>query len=126
MITIEEACSIHELSIKFFGGSYGIRDQNMLISAINRPYTTFENVALYPSPVDKAAAIAESIIKNHPFIDGNKRTGYILMRMILLTSGLDIEASEDEKYLFIIRIAENRFDFDRIKNWIASHLISAK
>lgn len=72
MISIKEAIGIQELLIELFGGSKGIRDKGVLQSALSRPFQTFEQKDLYPNPEDKAAAILESIIVNHPFIDGNK------------------------------------------------------
>ncbi len=122
MITLREAIIIHELAINKFGGSHGIRDINLLDSAIQRPNATFDGQELYPNPTDKAAAIIESIVKNHPFMDGNKRTGYILMRLILLKSNIDIEATEKEKYEFVIKIAQGKLDFDKIKYWIENNL----
>ncbi len=122
MITLKEALIIHELAIDKFGGGYGVRDMDLLESAIQRPNATFDRQELYPHPIDKAAAIIESIVKNHPFSDGNKRTGYILMRLILLKSKLDIEASEKEKYEFVIKIAEGKLNFDEIKYWIENNL----
>ena len=98
MISVEEVLKIHNILIEKFGGSPGVRDKELLESSVFRPFNTFDSVDLYPSPVDKAAAIIESIVKNYPFIDGNKRTGYTLMRLMLLNDGLDIDASEDEKY----------------------------
>jgi len=77
MITLQEVESIHEILIEKFGGSKGIRDRDILESAINRPYQTFDQKDLYPLPIDKAAAIFESLISNHPFVDGNKRTAYV-------------------------------------------------
>jgi death-on-curing protein len=68
-----------------------------LESTIHRPFSTFDQISLYPSPADKATAILESILMNHPFLDGNKRTAYVLMRMILLEQHLDIRASQEEK-----------------------------
>ena len=118
MITLKETLIIHELAIEKFGGGEGIRDMNLLESALQRPHATFDQQELYPTPIEKAAAIIESIVKNHPFADGNKRTGYILMRLMLLKSNLDIEASEEEKYKFVIRIAEGKSDFEEIKSWI--------
>ncbi len=76
MISLKEVEGIHEILIDKFGGSTGIRDWGALESAINRPYQTFDQKELYPNSVDKAAAIFESLISNHPFIDGNKRTAY--------------------------------------------------
>ncbi len=123
MITIQEVLLIHERSIRDFGGSLGVRDYAMLESAVNRPYTTFNNLELYPKIEDKAASILESIVKNHPFIDGNKRTGYILMRFLLLKNGKDIKASEEEKYNFVINVASGKLNIDEIKNWINVRLI---
>ncbi len=77
---------------------------------------------LYPSAIDKAAAIIESIVKNHPFSDGNKRTGYILMRLTLLKSNSDIVATEKDKYEFVIKIAKGKLGFDEIKSWIEENL----
>ena len=74
MISTEEVLKIHTLLIDQFGGSNGVRDKSSLNSAINRPFATFDQQELYPEPVDKASAIPESIVTNHPFIDGNKRT----------------------------------------------------
>ncbi len=89
MITLNEVESNHEILTDKFGGSKGIRDRGILESAINRPFQTFDQNELYPVPVDKAEVIFESIISNHPFIDGNKRTAYVLMRLILLENSLE-------------------------------------
>jgi death-on-curing protein len=118
MISTEEVLKIHDILIEKFGGSPGVSDRGLLESAILRPFNTFDSVDLYPTPIDKATAIVESVVKNHPFIDGNKRTGYTLMRLFLLNEGLDIDASEDEKYQFVIQIAEGKSSFNEIKNWL--------
>ena len=122
MMTLKEVLIIHQLLIEEFGGSDGVRDMTLLESAIQRPYATFDQQELYPTPTDKAAALIESIVKNHPFSDGNKRTGYVLMRLILMKSKLDIQATEDEKYDFVISIAEGKIDIEAIKAWIDKHL----
>lgn len=123
MIDLELVISIHKLLIKEFGGSDGLRDLSVLESAINRPFQTFDQIDLYPNTADKAAAIIESIVKNHPFIDGNKRTGYVVMRLMLMEDDLDIQATEDEKYDFVIKIADGRLDFEQIKLWIEEKLV---
>jgi death-on-curing protein len=76
MISLKEVEDIHTILINDFGGSNGIRDVSALKSALARPFQTFDNNELLPTIIDKAAAIIESILINHPFIDGNKRTGY--------------------------------------------------
>jgi death on curing protein len=118
VIDFETILKIHNLLIDEFGGTQGIRDHSLLDSALNRPFQTFDGELLYPSLIDQSAAIVESIVKNHPFHDGNKRTGYTLMRLHLLNNGLDINASEDDKYDFVISIASGRIEFDQIKQWI--------
>ena len=77
MISLKEVLYLHEQSIKDFGGSHGIRDHGLLESAIERPNATFGGEELYPTIFLKAAALLESIVKNHPFVDGNKRTGWL-------------------------------------------------
>lgn len=77
MITLEIVIGIHAVLIKRYGGSPGIRDEGALQSAVSRTFQTFDGEELYNTTVEKAAALIESLVKNHPFIDGNKRTGYV-------------------------------------------------
>jgi death-on-curing protein len=93
-----------------------------LESALARPFSTFDNQDLYPNAVEKAAAIFESIIINHPFMDGNKRTAYMLMRLLLLENNLDIVASQDDKYSMVIMASKGDFRFEDIKLCIYSKL----
>ncbi len=123
MIDIQEVLLIHETLIAEFGGVNGVRDYNLLVSAINRPFAGTNDSEFYPTTHLKAAAVIESIVKNHPFIDGNKRTGYVVMRLFLLSDGLDINASQDEKYEFVIEIATGNSTIDDITSWILNHLI---
>lgn len=118
MISFEEVVQIHDILIEKFGGKKGIRDKNLLESALKRPFQTFDNKDLYDSPIEKSAAIFESLIKNHPFVDGNKRIAYVLMRVILLQYNLDIKANEAEKYRFVIEAAKGKINFEQIKEWI--------
>jgi death-on-curing protein len=73
MITVPEAERIHNILIEEFGGSKGIRNKGSLESALFRPHQTFDGIDLYPDPISKAAALFESLIIDHPFVDGNKR-----------------------------------------------------
>jgi death-on-curing protein len=121
MIPVKEVEQIHKLLINTFGGSHGIRDSSALESALTRPFQTFEEKELYPTLVGKAASLIESILVNHPFIDGNKRTGYVITRLFLINNGADINATQDEKYEFVMRIASGRMDFDQIAEWLSKH-----
>lgn len=121
MINLADVLHIHDVLIDQFGGSHGIREMNSLISAINRPFASFDQKDLYPEPIDKAAAVLESIVTNHPFIDGNKRTGYVLARILLLKSGIDISATQEEKFKLVISVSKGDWNFDQIKNWLTNH-----
>jgi len=122
MISIEDAFKIHLVLAEKFGGAIGIRDKNLLESALSRPYQTFDKKELYKSPIEKATALIERMINNHPFLDGNKRFGYVSMRLLLLEAGLDIDVPEDEKYDFIIGIAKGELKFPDICDWIKKNL----
>ena len=123
MILLQDVFNIHNILIDRFGGSKGVRDLGSLESAINRPFATFDNKDLYQTPSEKAAAILESILINHPFIDGNKRTAYVLMRLLLLANGFDILANQKDKYEMVISASKGDLKFDGIKNWIELRLI---
>lgn len=123
MILFEEVIAIHNLAIERFGGKSNIRDIPLLESALNRPFATFDGIDLYPSIIEKAAAIGESIIKNHPFHDGNKRIGFLILIAILNKNNFDISAKEDDIYDFIIAIAEGKLDFDAIVEWLKNNTI---
>ena len=118
MILIEDVLTIHEFSIKDFGGSSGIRDIGLLESAIARPFQTFGGEELYPSPLDKAAAVAESLIITHPFIDGNKRTGVVVIIALLKEYGIRMNANSDTLYQFTISISTSEKKFDQIVEWL--------
>ncbi len=122
MIEVSEVEKIHDILIDRFGGANGIRDKGILESAIGRPFQTFDGKDLYPDPVDKAAAIFESIVSNHPFVDGNKRTAYVLLRLILKRNQLDINVDQDVKYDFVIKAAKGELTFDKIREWNRDNL----
>ena len=121
MITIKNILRLHELSIITYGGSQGIRDQGLMESAIARPYQTFGGEDLYPTVFEKAAALTESIIINHPFIDGNKRTGLLAMLIILKIGNFKITASNDDTYNFTIQISTGEMKFEEIVLWLKNN-----
>jgi len=122
MIDVKTVESIHNILIDKFGGSKGIRDIGALEASLGRPSATFDQKDLYPTTIDKAAALFESLIINHPFVDGNKRMAYVLMRLILITDNLDIVASQNEKYAFVIASSKGEFHFDQIREWLTLHV----
>jgi death-on-curing protein len=118
MILIEDIIAIHDASIEVFGGSKGIRDLGMLESAIARPFQTFGGEELYPTPEEKAAALCESIIVNHPFVDGNKRTGFTAMVALLMEYGIQLTANENDAYQTIIKASTGELRFDGLRDWL--------
>jgi len=118
MISIEDVLRLHELSIKFFGGSSGVRDMDMLESALARPFQTFGGVELYESIFEKSAALLESLVKNHPFVDGNKRTGFLAVLMLLKKSKIKLIATEAAAYDFVINVASSQIAFEEIILWL--------
>jgi death on curing protein len=122
MISYQDVLKVHSVLIETFGGSHGVRDEALLESALGRVYQTFDGVDLYTSSLEKAAAILESIVKNHPFVDGNKRTGYVIARLILMSDGKDIYADQEAKYQFVIDVSTNSINFDQIISWLKKYI----
>jgi len=123
MIGLDEALAIHTAIVNETGGAHGLRDTGGLEAALNRPHASFDGVDLYPEAVGKAAALLESVVKNHPFVDGNKRTGYVLARLTLNTFDLDLRAADDEEYDVVIQVATGQLDVDGIRAWLVPRLV---
>lgn len=112
---------LHKRVIEASGGSQGVRDQGLPESAVYRPQASFAGADLYPDLFSKAAALGHSLIKNHPFVDGNKRTGFESMRLFLRMNGFDLKAGEDQKYDFIMKIASSsELAEHQIAEWLRS------
>jgi death-on-curing protein len=83
---------------------------------------TFGGGELYPSIVDKAAALGFSLIQNHPFLDGNKRTGHAAMEVFLLLNGFEIQASVDEQERIVLQVASGEMDREAFTLWLRDHV----
>ena len=116
----EVVIAIHSRQLAEHGGLDGIRDPGMLSSAIARPKNAFAYSQPKPDIAALAAAYAFGIIKNHPFVDGNKRTAYVLCRTFLKLNGHDIEATDVEKYQTFLAVAESALDEAQLAQWIRS------
>ena len=121
MIIIDEVFELHEKSILDYGGSRGLRDIGLLQSALARPFQTFGGEDLYPTIFEKAAALGESLIVNHPFIDGNKRTGMLCMTALLIINNYTFIASSNEFYNFVINISTGSISFEEIVTWLKTN-----
>ena len=121
MIPTKQILTIHKTLIDNFGGSHGVRDMASLESALSRPFQTYDNTDLYKTFLDKAAALIESLLIIHPFVDGNKRTGYVVLRLFLLQNGLDFTTPQTSRYDFVIAIASGELKFETILLWLTNN-----
>lgn len=120
-LTVKEVLRIHWRVIKTFDGVHGVRDLNLLESAIARPKAGFGNFEAYPDIFIKAAVLMYSIIKNHPFIDGNKRTGFITGQIFLKRNNYKLKGTEQELINFTLAIAESKLPEEDIADWFKNN-----
>lgn len=121
-LTTPQVLYTHQQLIEQTGGRLGLRDAGLLNSAVHRPQATFGGEDLYPTIPEKAAALLESLVKNHPFIDGNKRIGYAAMEVFLRINGYVLNASEAEKYACVMAVAQGAIGFDAIVEWLKTRV----
>lgn len=112
---------IHYRLIQSTGGCHGVRDIGALQAAVARPIATLDGKDLYPDPFAKAAALMESLIKNHPFLDGNKRTAITSASLFLRRCGYSLESSQDDLYDFTMSMATGTADLRDAEDWFRSH-----
>ena len=113
---------IHHRQIAEHGGGEGLRDEGLLSSALARPQNLFTYRDPRPDLAALAAAYAFGIARNHPFVDGNKRTALVAARTFLLLNNINFEASQDEKFLTFLRLAEGSLSEDELANWIRERI----
>lgn len=117
----EQVVKIHRSLIEKTGGMDGIRDAQLLDSALKTPFQTFGGNNLYPDILDKASQLCYSLIENHPFIDGNKRIGVHLMLLFLKLNNIEVNYSQQELIDFGLDISSGEMSKNDIKGWIIEH-----
>ncbi len=117
-LSLKTVLMIHERSLENYGGDPGVRDRGLLESAVAQPRARFGGGDLYPSLAEKAAALAFSLVKNHPFFDGNKRAGYGAMLMFLSRNVHTIDAPIDEHEAVFVRLAAGEIDREEFQDWL--------
>jgi death on curing protein len=125
-LTLEEVLELHRLVIFQSHGATGIRDLNALDSALAQPRMTFGGAELYPTLVEKAAALGFSLVMNHPFVDGNKRVGHAAMETFLVLNGFEIEAPIDEQERVVLDLAASRLGREDFTHWLRAHVVAKK
>ncbi|MBI2326884.1 type II toxin-antitoxin system death-on-curing family toxin [Candidatus Curtissbacteria bacterium] len=119
--TLDEVVAIHLRVTEKTGGSQGVRDWDLLSSALGRPQATFGGEDLYPDIFLKAAALIQSLSSNHPFIDGNKRTALGTLEYFLYLNGYELVATQREKVDFALWAENEKPSLDQIADWIKKH-----
>jgi death-on-curing protein len=120
-LKIDRVLAIHRRQVAEHGGDDGVRDLGLLESALARPL----NINAYEPDADisqLAAAYAFGIVKNHPFIDGNKRTGYVVMETFLIRNNHEFNATPEDKYLTFLKLAEGRLSEDELADWLRERI----
>ncbi|MEH2293641.1 type II toxin-antitoxin system death-on-curing family toxin [Nostoc sp.] len=122
-LTLEEVLELYHRIVEQSGGSAGISNIGGLESAIAQPQMTFAGEELYPTIVEKASALGFSLIKNHPFIDGNKRIGHAAMEVFLVLNGFEINAALDEQEQVILQVASGELGRDEFTKWLRNQIV---
>ncbi len=121
-LTVSQVLFLHARLIAETGGSHGVRDLGALTAAVERPWLTFNRRDLYPELFDNAAALMESIARNHPFIDGNKRTAVGAAVLFLQINGYDLSVSNAVLQSFTLKVATTHMRLATIAHWFREHV----
>ena len=121
ILSKEQILILHSQLIKATGGIDGLRDEGLLESALNAPFQTFGGTDAFPSLQQKAARLGYGLVKNHPFIDGNKRIGAHVMLVFLALNKIELEYTQDELSDIILKTAAGECSFQDLLEWIFIH-----
>lgn len=121
-LSLEEVLELHRLVLRQSGGLEGVRDLGGLESAVAQPQMTFDGQDLHPCLPTKAAALGFSLIRNHPFVDGNKRIGHLAMEMFLVLNDHELDAGVDEQERIILGLAAGELSREDFAGWVRSRM----
>ena len=119
----EQILILHSQLVKETGGSDGVRDNNLLESAIETPFQSFGGIELYPSIQEKAVRLGYGLIKNHCMVDGNKRIGAHAMLVLLALNGVELSYTQKELYEVILDVAAGKQKYEDLLDWVRGHQI---
>ena len=120
-LSLDEIIAIHFDQISRYGGTHGIRDLDLILSAVSRPRASFGGVDLYKSLFDKAAALLHSLNLNHPFLDGNKRTAIVSCARFLFINGFELNINNYDLVDLSLKIANKKMPIEKISSWLKKH-----
>lgn len=120
-VNIDEVYYIHQSIIKQAGSKASVRDFGLLHSAVERPKATYDGQELYPTIFTKAAALLQSLCRNHPFTDGNKRTSWAAAKVFLALNGYHLKSASSEAANFMVGIDNDKPSISQIATWLKNH-----
>ena len=121
VLTKEQIILLHDQLIQETGGSQGLRDDSLLDAAIHAPFQSYDNVDMFPSIQQKAARLGYGLIKNHAFVDGNKRIGAHVMLVFLALNKIELVYEQNDLSDIILKVASGEYDFPELLQWILNH-----
>jgi death-on-curing protein len=125
-VTLEDLVFIHSAAVARYGGASGVRDAGSLEAAVSRPYASLSGQEMFPDPFVKAAALMESIIQRHPFVDGNKRTGTASAVYLLRRRGYRLTGVTNADLVDLaLSVAAHRMGVEELGAWFEDHAESA-
>ncbi len=120
-LTAEQVLFIHSRLITETGGEHGVRDLSLLQAAVARPQATFDGDELDPDIFSKAVVLLESLVNNHPFVDGNKRTGITAVGLLLQLNGKSLTVRNPELVRFTLQVAQSQHEITAIAAWLRNN-----
>lgn len=125
-LTKEQILLLHKCIYDRYGGSYGVRDEGLLDSALEAPFQTFAGQDLYPDDMDKIVRFGYGLIGNHPFHDGNKRIGALALLTLLELNGYKIESTNKEfaDIIYAVASGSEGKDYEELLNWVKEHTLA--
>lgn len=121
LLTKRQVLLLHDQLLEAFGGAPGIRDEGLLESALTAPFQTFDGNYLYPSIQARASQLGFGLVKNHPFMDGNKRVGAHVMLVFLEVNGIELDYTQQELSDLFLSVAAGQTDAADLLQWILEH-----
>ena len=125
-LTKEQVLLLHKCIYERYGGSYGVRDEGLLDSALEAPFQTFAGQDLYPDDMDKIVRFGYGLIGNHPFHDGNKRIGALVLLTLLELNGYKVESTNKDfaDIIYAVASGSEGKDYEELLNWVKEHTLA--
>lgn len=119
----EQVLLLHQQLIERYGGTHGVRDEGLLDSALNAPYQSFGGTDLFPTVIDKAVRLCTGLVHNHPFHDGNKRIGAMVLLVTLDLNHLSLNTNNNDLASIILKSASNEIDDEYLLQWVSERIV---